>query len=126
MSDFARIAGTFEQTLRVELADLDDQAHVNNVVYVRWVQETATAHWLALAPPAVRAELAWVTLRHEIDYVKPALLGDVLVVRTRVGKVERITSSGTPKCAACATTGSSRGRARSGAPSIRAPGGHAA
>jgi acyl-CoA thioester hydrolase len=91
MTDLARLAGTFEQTLRVEPVDLDDQSHVNNVVYVRWVQDTATAHWLALAPPALRAELAWVTLRHEIDYVKPALLGDTLVVRTRVGAVERLT-----------------------------------
>ena len=91
MADYARIAGTFEQTLRVEPTDLDDQAHVNNVVYVRWVQDTATAHWLALANDELRAALAWVTLRHEIDYLKAAVLGDEVLVRTRVGKVERLT-----------------------------------
>jgi acyl-CoA thioester hydrolase len=91
LSDPFRDPAAFAQTLRVDASDLDDQSHVNNVVYVRWVQDTATAHWLALAPPEVRAEVAWVTLRHEMDYLKPALLGDEIVVRTRVGRAEGIT-----------------------------------
>ena len=90
-SDIFQHPAAFEQTLRVEESDLDDQSHVNNVVYVRWVQDTATAHWLALAPAEVRAEVAWVTLRHEIDYLKPAFLGDEIVVRTRVGRAEGLT-----------------------------------
>jgi acyl-CoA thioester hydrolase len=91
VSDPLPLAASFEQTLRVEAADLDEQAHVNNVVYVRWVLDVATAHWHALAPPEARAELAWVALRHEIDYLRPALLGDELVVRTRVGHAEGLT-----------------------------------
>src|SRR5687768_14816630 len=82
---------TFEQTLRVQPADLDEQAHVNNVVYVHWVQDIADAHWRALASPEVRAELAWVATRHEIDYLSPAVLGDEIVVRTRVGQAEGLT-----------------------------------
>ena len=75
----------FARTLRVAEADLDEQAHVNNVVYVQWVQDTATAHWLALTTPDDRAQVGWVCTRHEIDYLAPALLGDAVVVRTRVG-----------------------------------------
>jgi acyl-CoA thioester hydrolase len=82
---------SFEQTLRVEAADLDEQAHVNNVVYVRWVQEAATAHWRALATPELRAEVAWVATRHEIDYLAPAVLGDEIAVRTTVGHAEGLT-----------------------------------
>ena len=89
--DPPRPTASYERTLRVGPEDLDEQAHVNNVVYVRWVQEVATEHWLALAPPAARAELAWVALRHEIDYLSPALLGDDLVVRTTVGHAEGLT-----------------------------------
>jgi acyl-CoA thioester hydrolase len=81
----------YQQVVHVEPADLDDQAHVNNVVYVRWVQDAATAHWRALTTEAVRAEVAWVLLRHEIDYRSPALLGDEVVVRTRVGHLEGLT-----------------------------------
>ena len=75
----------FARTLRVVEEDLDEQAHVNNVVYVRWVQDTATAHWLALTTPEDRALVGWVATRHEIDYLAPAVLGDEVVVRTRVG-----------------------------------------
>ncbi|MGZ8412147.1 MAG: acyl-CoA thioesterase [Gemmatirosa sp.] len=75
----------FEQTLRVVESDLDEQAHVNNVVYVRWVQDTAVAHWIARTTPEDRTHVGWVATRTEIDYLAPAVLGDVVVVRTRVG-----------------------------------------
>ena len=82
---------TFEQVLQVEPADLDAQAHVNNVVYVRWVQDVAVAHWVALTTPADREAVGWVTLRHEIDYLGPAVLGDAVRVRTHVGHAKGIT-----------------------------------
>ena len=88
MTGRTSVGPTFEQRRRVVAADLDEQNHVNNVVYVRWVQEIATAHWQALASEAMRAELAWVARRHEIDYLAPALLDDELRVHTRVGHAE--------------------------------------
>jgi len=78
-------SGAYEVTFVVGAADLDERAHVNNVVYVRWVQEAAAAHWTVLAPEGVLAKLAWVALRHEIDYLSPAMLGDEIAVRTWVG-----------------------------------------
>lgn len=74
--------------ISVSDADLDERRHVNNVVYVRWVQDVAAAHWEALASADVRARLAWVALRHEIDYLLPAMLGDAIVLRTWVGVAE--------------------------------------
>jgi acyl-CoA thioester hydrolase len=84
-------AASFEQAVRVVASDLDEQDHVNNVVYVRWVQDAATAHWVALSSEAERAEVAWVLLRHEIDYRAPARLGDEVLVRTAVGHLEGLT-----------------------------------
>ena len=81
----------FELAVRVAAADLDAQAHVNNVVYVRWVEAAAVAHWESLTTRAVRDEVGWVLLRHEIDYRRPAVLGDDLVVRTAVGHLEGLT-----------------------------------
>lgn len=63
---------------------------MNNVVYLRWVQDVAIAHWQALASPEDQSELAWVALRHEIDYVSPAFIGDGILVRTWVGLAERL------------------------------------
>jgi acyl-CoA thioester hydrolase len=81
----------FEFTVIVQPADIDRQHHVNNTVYVRWIQEVATAHWQARAPADARDAIGWVVLRHEIDYKSPAGLGDEIVLRTWVGKATRIT-----------------------------------
>ena len=71
-------------------ADIDELGHVNNTVYVRWVQDAATAHWQALASAESQAEVVWVVVRHEIDYKVQALLGDDVLLRTWVGKATRI------------------------------------
>lgn len=66
-------------------ADIDELGHVNNLVYVRWIQDAAVSHWRVLATAAEQAEIAWVVLRHEIDYVRAAREGDHLTLRTWVG-----------------------------------------
>ena len=78
-------------TIAVQRADIDQQNHVNNIVYLRWVQEVATAHWEAAAPATARDAIGWVVLRHEIDYKTPASLGDEILLRTWVGEATRIT-----------------------------------
>lgn len=75
----------FELALEVAEADIDLLGHVNNVTYVRWVQEAAVAHWRAAAEAEDQAALFWVVLRHEIDYRRPAFAGDRLIARTWVG-----------------------------------------
>jgi acyl-CoA thioester hydrolase len=81
----------FEMIVPVLPDDIDEQNHVNNTVYLRWVQDVATAHWRALASPNAQENIAWVVLRHEIDYKMPALFGDEVVLRTWVGKASRLT-----------------------------------
>src|SRR5204862_1365093 len=81
----------FELTVAVQPHDIDRQNHVNNTVYVRWIQEVATAHWQAWAPAEARDAIGWVVLRHEIDYKSSAGLGDAIVLRTWVGKASRVT-----------------------------------
>lgn len=68
--------------------DFDELGHVNNAVYLKWAQETATAHWFLVAPPAMRAAWLWVVLRHEIDYRDPVLPGDRVEARTWLGAAE--------------------------------------
>ena len=65
--------------------DIDVMGHVNNVVYVRWVQDVAVAHWQAGATREQQNAIAWVVVRHEIDYKRPAMPGDTVVARTWVG-----------------------------------------
>jgi acyl-CoA thioester hydrolase len=76
---------SFALPIRPDAADIDQLGHVNNAVYVRWIQDVATAHWQASAPEPWRSQLVWMVLRHEIDYRRPALLGDDLLGETWVG-----------------------------------------
>ena len=81
----------FEMIIPVLPGDIDEQNHVNNTVYLRWVQDVATAHWRAVASAKAQETIGWVVLRHEIDYKGPATLGDEMVLRTWVGKATRLT-----------------------------------
>jgi acyl-CoA thioester hydrolase len=76
---------SFTLTLRVTDADVDRRDHVNNVAFVRYVQEVAEAHWRAPATPELWAAFTWVVRRHEVEYLRPGLPGDELVLRTWVG-----------------------------------------
>ena len=76
--------------IAVEAADIDGLGHVNNVVYLRWVQDIAIAHWRAVASAADQGKFLWIVVRHEIDYKHPARLGDVILAKTWVGAATRI------------------------------------
>lgn len=78
------------QVFRLEFtpaqADIDENGHVNNVVYLRWAQDMATAHWRSLAAPDAQATWAWIALRHEIDYRRALLPGETASARTWVAE----------------------------------------
>ena len=57
---------TMRFTARAE--DIDENGHVNNTVWVRWMEELATAHWMADARREHVDAFVWVVTRHEIDY----------------------------------------------------------
>lgn len=79
---------TFEMIVEVDSADIDDLGHVSNIVYVRWVQDAAVAHWRAAASAEHQAEILWIVTRHEIDYKQPAMDGEQIVLRTWIGVAE--------------------------------------
>jgi acyl-CoA thioester hydrolase len=75
---------TFTQRFPVDAADIDELGHVNNIVYLRYAQDIATAHWRARATPDMIASFVWVVTRHEADYRSSLMLGDDVEVRTQV------------------------------------------
>lgn len=66
--------------------DIDRLDHVNNVAFVRLVQEAALQHWFHVAPENAQETITWVCRRHEIDYLKPAFLAEELQIKTWVGE----------------------------------------
>lgn len=79
-----------EIPVRVVASDIDELGHVNNTVYLRWVQDVAASHWRTVSSAEAQTAFAWVVLRHEIDYKLPALLGDEVLLRTWVGDATRL------------------------------------
>ncbi len=77
-------AEIFTQRFRVDPADIDELGHVNNIVYLRYAQEIAIAHWRTRATPEMIESYVWVVMRHEVDYRAPLTLGEDVEVRTWV------------------------------------------
>ncbi len=75
-------AKPFAFPITVLPADIDFMGHVNNARYLNWVQDAVLAHWRKLAPAEEVATKAWVALKHEITYRKPAFLDDAVIART--------------------------------------------
>ena len=75
----------FELTLTAEPEHIDELGHVNNAVWVQWIQQVAVAHWESVADPAHQGAYYWVVVRHEIDYLRSAHAGDQITARTWVG-----------------------------------------
>jgi len=85
----------FEYKRIVQPDEIDGLGHANNVAYVEWMQEAAIAHSAALGWPGSRYRqygAGWVVRSHRIEYLHPANLGDVVVVRTWVATMERTRS----------------------------------
>ena len=82
----------FEVEFKVELKDIDDLNHVNNAVYVKWMDEVAFKHWAYLTRDKPIVNTIWVVNRHEIDYKSEAFLGDKITAKTYVGDTKGVTS----------------------------------
>ncbi len=81
----------FSHSFQVTLDEIDEQGHVNNVAYLRWIQDIAVAHWREAATEEMQTRYSWVVLRHEIDYKKQAFENDQITAATWVGEWTRIT-----------------------------------
>lgn len=74
----------FTRSITATPEDIDALGHVNNAVWVRWIQDVAVAHWDAVAAPEHRAAFVWVVTRHEIDYRGNVRAGESVTAETWV------------------------------------------
>jgi acyl-CoA thioester hydrolase len=79
----------FETSFLAGSEHIDELGHVNNAVWVQWIQAVAVAHWEQVAPQTHKDAYYWVVVRHEIDYVRAAHEGDVVKARTWVADEPR-------------------------------------
>ena len=69
----------YRHAITIDPADIDHMGHVNNAVYLRWVQDAVVRYWEAVAPADAVAKHLWVALKHEISYRRPAFQHDGVV-----------------------------------------------
>ncbi len=79
----------FETQFTASPRDIDQLGHVNNAVWVRWIQDVSTLHWERAASRQHQDRYFWVVVRHEIDYLRSAKSGDSIRARTWVGDAPR-------------------------------------
>ena len=58
----------FRATIRVNERHIDEMSHVNNAVWLLWLQDIAAAHWYAAARDEDRDRLVGIVLKHEVEY----------------------------------------------------------
>ena len=81
--------------LTVSSKDIDEQGHVNNLEYLRWMQDAAVAHSAAQGWNAQRYRAqgsGWVVRSHHIEYLQPAFAGDQIMVVTWVAGFRKVRS----------------------------------
>ena len=77
--------------IQVTPEHLDNLNHVNNVIYVQWMQDIAAMHWNTFAPGNLKEEILWIIRRHEIDYYNQAFLNYELRMETWTGEYTNTT-----------------------------------
>lgn len=89
------VVDAFLYPVEVGAGDIDGQGHVNNAIYVRWMDGAAMAHSCAVGydrEAYQRLGSSFVVRRHEIDYLASAYAGDRVVVATWPCAMERFTA----------------------------------
>jgi acyl-CoA thioester hydrolase len=79
----------FEADFTAGPEHIDQLGHVNNAVWVQWMEQVAVAHWDAAAAPEHRDAYFWVVVRHEIDYLRAVLEGERITARTWAGEAPK-------------------------------------
>ena len=82
------VAATFHHPIGIVPGDIDHMGHVNNSVYLKWVQDAVIRYWESLAPADAVARHLWVALSHEIRYRRPAFLDDLVIADVIAERVE--------------------------------------
>ncbi len=83
---------SFSYSLIVNESHIDELEHVNNVVYVGWIQDAAVMHWRKVVSETIQKKYVWVIVRHEIDYKASAKLNNELIIKTYVIDAHNVTS----------------------------------
>ncbi|MES2988410.1 MAG: acyl-CoA thioesterase [Pseudomonadota bacterium] len=79
----------FRTTITAQPEDIDELGHVNNAVWVKWIQDVSVGHWRATAPKEDVDRYIWVITRHEVDYRGNVSAGETVTAETWIPEPPR-------------------------------------
>ena len=82
----------FEHHFTVPRSAIDDMEHVNNVVYLQWVQDIAKKHWESKTNKTIQNTYVWVVLNHFIEYHRPAFENEKITIQTWIDNYRGVKS----------------------------------
>ena len=82
------VSEAYHHPIGIHAEDIDHMGHVNNSVYLKWVQEAVVRYWEKVAPPDAVARHMWIALSHDIQYRRPTFLDDLVVADVIAERVE--------------------------------------
>lgn len=87
-------SNVFEHPVIARPDDIDENGHVNNVTYVRWMQDAATNHSgsMGATDAVLKAGATWVVRSHRVEYLRPVMESDRVTVETWIEDVENVRS----------------------------------
>lgn len=90
----SKTGAVFSYKFRIPDSAIDSNGHVNNVMYVQWMQDMAVRHFIALGGNELinRLGASWYVRSHRIEYLSPAYAGDEIEVHTWVANLRRVRS----------------------------------
>ena len=81
------------KTITVPDSAIDENGHVNNVIYVRWMQDVAVEHYAAIGGIEAQGPAStWVVREHKIEYLLPTFAGEEIEICTRMENIRRVRS----------------------------------
>ena len=87
------ISSTYSKTIIIPSSAIDENGHVNNVVYVQWMQDIAVEHYASIGGiEAQGPDSTWVIRKHSVEYFLPAFAGEEIEVRTWVENLRKVRS----------------------------------
>jgi acyl-CoA thioester hydrolase len=80
----------FREEFVVPASAIDANGHVNNVVFVQWMQDVATRHFdsMGCAEAMREARAIWVVRSHTIEYLAPCLCWRPIASRHMGGELQ--------------------------------------
>lgn len=87
------ISSTYSKTITIPPSAIDENGHVNNVVYVQWMQDIAVEHYASLGGVEAQGpDSTWVVRQHSVEYLLPAFAGEEIEIRTWVENIRKVRS----------------------------------